>query len=91
MEDGPEAAQGTYAYAGKTYRLEERASERWSVYDGNTYLGVVEVADGAPTREGPIYVAHASGDEALTDVEPTDDWQRAIEYLIDTTAPPAGA
>jgi hypothetical protein len=91
MEDGPEAAEGIYDYAGKTYRLEERDSEQWSVFDGDTYLGVVERADGVPSREGPVYVAHAAGEEKLPDVEPTDDWQLALEYLIDNTAPPVGA
>jgi len=85
MEDGPEAAEGTYTYGAKSYRLEERESEVWSVFDGERYLGVVERAAASVTREGPMYVAHAAGDEALPDVEPTDDWQRALEYLIDQT------
>jgi hypothetical protein len=88
MEDGPEAAEGVYEYAGKTYRLDERESEKWFVYEGEHYLGVVEQASGPVTREGPVYVAHAAGDEDLPDVEPTDDWHLALEYLIDNSAPP---
>lgn len=83
MEDGPEAADGRYEYSGKTYRLEERESEQWRVYDDDQYLGVVEVAAGPATREGPLYVCHPAGDETLPDVEPTDDWRIALEYLID--------
>jgi hypothetical protein len=90
MEEGPEQAEGTYKHAGTTYRLEERENERWRVYDGERCLGVVEVATGAPSREGPVYVAHVAGDEELPDVEPTDDWHLALEYLIDNSAPPVG-
>jgi hypothetical protein len=90
MDDGPESADGTYEYGAKTYRLEERESEVWSVYDGDRYLGIVERADTTPAREGPVYVAHAAGDEELPDIEPTDDWHLALEYLIDNTAPPLG-
>jgi hypothetical protein len=35
MEDGPEAAKGSYTYGTKTYRLEERRSEVWTVLYGD--------------------------------------------------------
>lgn len=41
MENGPEAAEGTYEYAGHRYRLREEESEKWRVFDGDRYLGVV--------------------------------------------------
>jgi hypothetical protein len=37
-----------------------------------------------------VYVAHGAGDEDLPDIEPTDDWHLALEYLIDNSAPPVG-
>ena len=57
------------------------------MFDGDLYLGIVEQTAIEPSREGPLYVAHAAGDEELPDVEPTDDWHLALEYLIDNSAP----
>lgn len=47
MEDGPDQVDGKYDFNGNTYRLEEAGSEVWSVYDGDTYLGVVRATEPA--------------------------------------------
>ena len=39
MEDGPEFAEGSYVFAGKTYHLAEVDSQMWRVYNGETYIG----------------------------------------------------
>jgi hypothetical protein len=89
MEDGPELSEGTYEYAGKTYRLEERESERWRVYDGDTYLGQVIAVKG--TQEtGPEYTIDFAGEEDVYDEPATDDWRLVLEYLIDNSRPPVG-
>lgn len=41
MQDGPEEAEGTYEHAGHSYRLREEESEKWRVFDGDRYLGVL--------------------------------------------------
>jgi hypothetical protein len=90
MEDGPEFAEGTYEYAGKTYRLEELESERWRVFDRDTYLGQVVAVKG--TQEtGPLYTIDFAGEEDVYDEPATDDWRLVLEYLIDNSAPPVGA
>lgn len=81
MEDGPEEAEdGGYEYDGKTYRLVERESERWEVYDGDRYLGVVWARD---TAGPPEYSIDQAGEEGTVDEPFTDDWRRAVETLID--------
>jgi hypothetical protein len=90
MEDGPGFAEGTYDYAGTLYRLDEHESERWRVYDGNTYLGQVVAVKG--TQEaGPLYTSDFAGEEDVYDEPATDDWRLVLEYLIDNSAPRVGA
>jgi hypothetical protein len=86
MEDGPEEADGAYEYSGKTYRLDEADSEVWSVYDGDTYLGVVRVAGPVEGEPGPHYVAKLVGEEHDPDTDVTDDWRSALEWLLDQTS-----
>lgn len=84
MEDGPEAAEGTYEYAGRSYRLREEESEKWRVFDGDRYLGVVIAVDGP---DGPEYTLDFAGEEDKYDEPTTDDWRLVLEYLIDHSAP----
>jgi hypothetical protein len=90
MEDGPEELDGTYDYAGQTYRLVEETSEQWKVYREEQYLGVL-LATSGPGLTGPQYTIDLAGEEGLIDEPATDDWRRALEVLIDSTAPPVGA
>jgi hypothetical protein len=82
MEDGPEAAEGTYSYNGRGYGLAERESEQWRVTDGDTPLGTLIAVPQVDDR-GPLYVVQLAGEDTPTG-EPIDDWQGALEYLIDT-------
>jgi hypothetical protein len=83
MEDGPEAAEGSYEFQGKTYRLAEVESEQWRVYDGDTFLGVVIQSDATTTEPWVHYVSRPAGDETA-DVPMTDDWHAALRRLIET-------
>ena len=83
MEDGPEDAQGSYDYAGKTYRLEERDSEVWRVSDGDKYLGDVIAVTGISAPGGPTYLARCDGEDVMDGAPTTDDWRSAVQYLID--------
>jgi hypothetical protein len=89
MEDGPEASDGSYDYGGKTYQLRERESERWEVFDGDRYLGVL-VALPEADRSGPLYTLDFAGEEGKYMEASTDDWRLVLEYLIDNSAPPVG-
>jgi hypothetical protein len=80
MEDGPEAAEGTYPYGAKTYQIEERESEVWSVLDGSSLLGIVSALPAVDER-GPLYRVDVPGETETEDV-PTDDWKAAVEYVI---------
>jgi hypothetical protein len=91
MEDGPEDADGSYDYAGKRYRLEERDSEVWLVSDGDRYLGDLIAASPANAEGGPTYLARCVGEELDPEIAPSDDWHSVLEWLIDRTAPPVGA
>jgi hypothetical protein len=82
MEDGPEAAEGTYEFDGKSYRLAEVESEKWRVYDGDTYLGVVVQSDATSAETWMHYASHCAGDESH-DVPTTDDWHAALRHLIE--------
>jgi hypothetical protein len=83
MEDGPEAAEGTYMYGAKSYRLEERESEVWTVLDGEQILGTVRAL---PADErGVLYAVDVPGETETEDV-PTPDWKAALEYVIDQSA-----
>lgn len=82
MEDGPEEAEGSYEYGGKTFRLVEEESERWQVFGDGVYLGIIAAADG--DREGPLYTFDLAGEEGMRDEPATDDWRRVLETLIDT-------
>jgi len=90
MEDGPESTEGTYEYAGKTYHLDERDSEQWPVLDGEKWLGTIrsapKLSDGSPE-----YTIDFAGEEGKYDEPASDDWRRAVEYIIDNAAPPVGA
>lgn len=87
MEDGPEAAEGTYTYAGHDYRLREDESEKWQVFDGDRYLGVLIAVNGS---DGPAYTLDFAGEEGKYDEPANEDWRLVLEYLIDNSAPPAG-
>lgn len=81
MEDGPEEANGSYEYLGRKYRLEERDSHEWRVFDDGVHIGTVIELSTTPDS-GVLYtidVADGQGKQEDT----TDDWQRAIETLID--------
>ncbi|MCU1439525.1 MAG: hypothetical protein JWP85_522 [Rhodoglobus sp.] len=86
MEDGPESAEGNYPYRDKTYRLVEADSERWDVFDGDIYLGVLVAVPGegkGEVRSGPLYTLDFAGEENKYDEPATDDWRLVLEYLID--------
>lgn len=85
MEDGPEVLGGTYVYGGRSYRLREIESEEWSVFDGETLLGVVKATTG-PER-GPFYVARLA-EETEFRSELSDDWEGLIEFVIDAESNP---
>jgi len=81
MEDGPEDANGSYEYNGKSYRLDEGESHQWRVFDDGVHIGTVLEVLTSPD-EGVLYgieIADGQGREQET----TDDWQRAIETVID--------
>jgi len=82
MEDGP-GAKGGYEYGGKTYRLEERESEVWSVLDGDRVLGELAATTG-PER-GPFYTVKLAEEPEYRD-ESIDDWEAALDYIIDASA-----
>jgi len=90
MEDGPEELEGSFDYAGQTYRLVEEKSEQWKVYLGDQYLGALIAVPGSE-QSGLQYTIDLAGEENLIDEPATDDWRRALEVLIDSTAPPVGA
>jgi hypothetical protein len=90
MED---QAEGNYSYGGKTYRLAEQESEKWEVFDQDTYLGVLIAVPGED-RSGPLYTLDFAGEEDKYEEPATDDWRLVLEYLIDhadtsRTAPPS--
>jgi hypothetical protein len=89
MEDGPEETEGTYDYAGQTYRLVEEQSEQWKVYLDDLYLGDA-VARRGTKDSGTEYTIDLAGEEGRVDEPATDDWRRALETLIDAAAPPVG-
>jgi hypothetical protein len=89
MEDGPEAAEGEYRHGEKTYTLREQDSERWQVFDGARYLGVVLATPGS-RETGPEYTIDFAGEEDKYDEPATDDWRLVLEYLIDNSTPPIG-
>jgi len=81
MEDGPEAADGTYEFDGLTYTLEERESEVWSVRTPEgVYVGDV-VAEEVIGEAGPRYTVRFS-DDREPEAEYVEEWQAALEYLI---------
>jgi hypothetical protein len=83
MEDGPEAAEGTYTYGAKSYRLEERESEVWSVLEGEQIIGTVRAL---PADErGVLYAVDVPGETETEDV-PTPDCKAALEYVIGQSA-----
>jgi hypothetical protein len=84
MEDGPEAAEGTYTYGAKSYRLEERDSEVWTVLDGEQVIGTVRALPQTDER-GVLYAVDVPGETETEDV-PTTDWKAALEYVIDQSA-----
>jgi hypothetical protein len=84
MEDGPEAAEGTYAYGDRRYTLEERESEVWTVLDGSSVLGTVRALP-EPDERGVLYSVDVPGETETEDV-PTPDWKAALEYVIDHSA-----
>jgi hypothetical protein len=88
MEDGPEAAEGAYEYAGHRYRLTEHDSENWRVFDGDRYLGVVVAVRGP---DGPAYTLDFAGQDDKYNEPANEDWRLVLEYLIDNSAPPVGA
>jgi hypothetical protein len=81
MEDGPESAEGRYEYGDKTYRLEERESETWSVFEGARLIGTL-IATAAVDERGPLYTVRLDH-EGATVSESIDDWEAALDYLID--------
>jgi hypothetical protein len=83
MEDGPEAAEGSYEYAGVTYKLEERDSEQWRVTDSNgKYLGVLVTSYDVVDEPWPHYTCKIAGEEDTVSDATTDDWRSALDHLI---------
>jgi hypothetical protein len=80
MEDGLESADGSYVYGDETYRLVEEQSEHWYVYDGQILLGILKAVPG-PER-GPFCAVKLAEESDFHD-EVTDDWERALDYIID--------
>jgi hypothetical protein len=80
MEDGPEAAEGTYPYGAKTYQLEERENEVWTVLDGRSLLGTVRAL---PADERGVLCSADVPGETETKAVPTPDWKAALEYVTD--------
>lgn len=78
MEDGPEQAGGSYEYAGKSYRLVERDSEKWRVSDGDRYLGQVVALPGTQ-KSGPEYTIDFADEEDEYDEPATDDWRLVLD------------
>ena len=90
MEDGPEAAEGRYEYGGRTYRLAERESERWTVTaDDGQYVGLL-MAIRTGERSAPQYAVELPAGKGGPDEPATEDWRPALEYLIDQSVPPVG-
>ena len=81
MDDGPEEANGRYEYNGKTYRLDERDSHEWRVFDDGVHIGTVVELSTTPAT-GVLYTIEVADGEGREE-ETTDDWTRAIETLID--------
>lgn len=84
MEDGPESLEGRYEYGGRTYRLEERDSEVWRVYDGEKYLGIIEQFDATSAEPWMHYTAKSAGEEN-EHVPSTDDFVAALDHLIEAS------
>ena len=80
MEDGPESLEGSYRYGDQRYRIEERESEQWWVYDGQVLRGILKAMPGG--RMGPMYTVKFAEVSDFQD-ELTDDWRAALEYLIE--------
>lgn len=83
MEDGPESTEGSYRYRGRTYGLVEHASEQWTVYDSDRAIGVLAATAGE--ERGPHYTVRLEGEDEFR-VDTIDDWEAALEYLIDAAA-----
>jgi hypothetical protein len=90
MKTSPESAEGTYSYAGKDFRVVKSDDEKWSVYDGDSFLGHIVELPGEPGSEA-VYTLETRSDETSDDEPATHDWTSALELLIDNTAPPVGA
>lgn len=69
-------------YSGNHYRLEETETGKWSVFNGNAYLGRL-VAVAGDRESGPLYTIDLVGEEGQVGEPATDDWRRALEVLID--------
>jgi len=61
MEDGPEAADGSYLFKGRKDRLEENGSEVWSVFEGDRFVGDV-IAEQVVSESGPRYTVRFPDD-----------------------------
>jgi hypothetical protein len=80
MEVGPADANGRYEHDGKVYRLDERESHRWRVFDDGVHIGTVIEMSRTPDA-GVLYTIEVA-DGRGPETQSTDDWQRAIETLI---------
>jgi hypothetical protein len=90
VEVGPEVAEGSYKYWGRTYRLEERDGEVWQVYDADKYLGDLVAVTGVADKGGPTFLARCDGDEVMPEAPTTGDWRAALEHLINRSSPVGG-
>jgi hypothetical protein len=90
VDVGPEVAEGSYKYWGKTYRLEERDGQVWRVYDTDRYLGDLVAVTGVADKGGPTFLARYDGDDVMLEPPTTDNWRAALEYLIDRSSPVGG-
>jgi len=67
------------------YRLGERESHQWRVLDDGVHIGtVIEVLT---SPEAGVLYAIEVADGQGREQETTDDWQRAVETLIDLANP----
>jgi hypothetical protein len=74
-----------YEYGDKIYRLAERESEVWSVFDGASLIGTL-IATPRIDERGPLYMVRLDH-EGATVSESIDDWEAALDYLIDRRVP----
>lgn len=90
MTEDAVPSEGTYDYAGKAFLIVRRNDARWQVYDGDHWLGDIIALPGAQESDR-LFTLETTGDSMPADEPAARDWQAALAFLIDNTAPPVGA